>query len=52
MAKTSRWMTWVLDESAKTDVSMPWTRGQRTASSNDRLTTEAPELSYSELKSA
>ncbi|MEM9582786.1 MAG: hypothetical protein AAGA08_06695 [Pseudomonadota bacterium] len=26
MAKTSRWMTWVLDESTKTDTDMPWTR--------------------------
>ena len=52
MAKTSRWMTWVLDESAKSDVDMPWARGQRGTSLKDRLAAEAPELSYSELKSA
>ncbi len=26
MKKNNRWMKWVLAESAKTDVAMPWTR--------------------------
>lgn len=52
MAKTSRWMTWVLDESAKPDTVMPWTRGTRSGLSKDRLATEAPELNHTEMKSA
>lgn len=43
MGKTNRWMTWVLDESAKTDVTMPWARGTR-PDWKKNLATETPEL--------
>ncbi len=52
MAKTSRWMSWVLDESAKTDADMPWSRKAGASSSNIKLATEAPALSYTKMKSA
>jgi hypothetical protein len=29
MQAKERWLAWVLDESAKLDVAMPWERGQR-----------------------
>ena len=44
MAKTNRWMTWVLEESAKTEVSMPWARGAN-GNWKSRLTEDAPSLS-------
>lgn len=43
MAKTNRWMTAVLSESARTDVTMPWARGTR-PDWQKRLAVEAPEL--------
>lgn len=52
MAKNTRMMDWVLEESAKVDVDMPWTRGKRSASWKNRLVGEALELDYTELKSA
>lgn len=52
MAKNARMMSWVLEESTKTDVALPWTRGKRTASWKTRLAVDAPELDYTELKSA
>lgn len=44
MGKNSRWMTWVLEESARTNVTMPWARGTR-PDWQKRLAVEAPELS-------
>lgn len=29
MQAKERWLAWVLEESAKLDVAMPWERGQR-----------------------
>lgn len=43
MGKNSRWMTWVLEESARTEVTVPWARGTR-PNWKARLTDEAPEL--------
>lgn len=43
MGKNSRWMTWVLEESARTDVTMPWARGTR-PNWKTRLADEAPGL--------
>lgn len=44
MGKNNRWMTWVLEESARTNVTMPWARGTR-PDWQTRLAVEAPELS-------
>jgi len=44
MGKTNRWMTWVLEESACTDVTMPWARGTR-PDWKERLAVTSPELS-------
>lgn len=44
MGKNNRWMTWVLEESARINVTMPWARGTR-PDWQKRLATEAPELS-------
>ncbi|WP_281856075.1 hypothetical protein [Litoreibacter halocynthiae] len=43
MGKNSRWMTWVLEESAGTNVTMPWARGTN-ANWKTRLADEAPGL--------
>ncbi len=43
MVKNNRWMTWVLKESARTDVTMPWARGTQ-SNWKTRLTVEAPGL--------
>ncbi|EPX81499.1 hypothetical protein [Litoreibacter arenae] len=29
MAKNNRWMTWALEDSENTEITMPWARGQR-----------------------
>ncbi|SDX13671.1 hypothetical protein [Litoreibacter albidus] len=44
MRKNNRWMTWVLEESARVDVAMPWARGARSAP-KARLPLSAPSLS-------
>jgi hypothetical protein len=44
MGKNNRWMTWVLEESARTDVTMPWARGTQ-PNWKTRLVNEAPGLS-------
>ncbi|WP_298260737.1 hypothetical protein [uncultured Litoreibacter sp.] len=43
MGKSNRWMTWVLEESARTDVTMPWARGVE-PNWQSRLAHEAPGL--------
>jgi len=43
MGRNNRWMTWVLEESARTDVTMPWARGTQ-PDWKSRLTLEAPGL--------
>ncbi|PTX54362.1 hypothetical protein C8N43_3176 [Litoreibacter ponti] len=43
MGKNSRWMTWVLEESATTKVTMPWARGTR-PDWKEKLATDTPEL--------
>ncbi len=52
MAKNIRWMKWVLEESADTAATMPWTRSNRRTPWKTRLAVEAPELNNTELKSA
>lgn len=43
MGKKNRWMTWVLEDSARTDVTLPWARGMR-PNWKSRLTSETPGL--------
>ncbi|WP_170157884.1 hypothetical protein [Litoreibacter meonggei] len=43
MGKNNRWMTWVLADSARTDVTLPWARGTR-PNWKSRLTNETPDL--------
>lgn len=43
MGKNNRWMTWVLEESARTNVTMPWARGNR-PDWKQRLAIESPGL--------
>ena len=43
MRKNNRWMTWVLEDSARSDVTLPWARGMR-PNWKSRLTSETPGL--------
>lgn len=57
MAETTRWMSWVLDESATTtDTVMPWSNKARTAATPKFTTPDraakTPALKCTSLKSA
>lgn len=41
MQNKSRWMTWVLADSADLEIAMPWERGVRRAKLQARLRTAA-----------
>lgn len=41
--KNSRWMTWVLEESARPQATMPWARGTR-PNWRKNLSVETPDL--------
>jgi len=42
MQANGRWLAWVLDESAKLDVAMPWERGQRGPKARPILSESTP----------
>lgn len=43
MSTKNRWMAWILEESACSEVTMPWARGTQ-PNWKKRLTEEAPDL--------